>query len=117
MALMILVFFAAFSVVVMWLWNWLFPEIFNLPTITIWQAAGILLLSKIIFGFGKKGYTNLLTRALKDVDEKCETIPDPVQIEYHLPNNFDISVDRNYENFSSGMRTLRNKNVGCEARR
>ena len=55
MALMMLLFFAAFSVVVMWLWNWLFPDIFNLPTITIWQAAGILLLSKIIFGFGKKG--------------------------------------------------------------
>ena len=39
----------------------------------------------MIFGFGDKGYTNLLTRALKDVNEKCETIPDPVQLEYHLP--------------------------------
>ena len=38
-------------------------------------------------GFGDKGYTNLLTRALKDVNEKCETIPDPVQLEYHLPHN------------------------------
>ena len=24
-----------------------------------------------------------------------ETIPDPVQLEYHLPNNFSISVDKN----------------------
>ena len=55
--------------------------------------------ASMIFGFGEKGYTNLLTRALKDVDEKCETIPDPVQLEYHLPNNFGISVDRNYEKF------------------
>ena len=39
----------------------------------------------MIFGFGKEGYTNLLTRALKDVNEQCETIPDPVQLEYHLP--------------------------------
>jgi len=55
--------------------------------------------ASMIFGFGKEGYTNLLTRALKDVNEKCETIPDPVQLEYHLPNNFNISVDKNYEDF------------------
>ena len=55
--------------------------------------------ASMIFGFGDKGYTNLLTRALKDVNEKCETIPDPVQLEYHLPNNFNISVDKNYEQF------------------
>jgi prolycopene isomerase len=55
--------------------------------------------ASMIFGFGDKGYTNLLTRALKDVGEQCETIPDPVQLEYHLPNNFSISVDREYENF------------------
>ena len=50
--------------------------------------------ASMIFGFGEKGYTNLLTRALKDVDEKCETIPDPVQLEYHLPNKLSISVDK-----------------------
>jgi len=55
--------------------------------------------ASMIFGFGEKGYTNLLTRALKDVNEKCETIPDPVQLEYHLPNNFSISVDKNYDQF------------------
>ncbi len=55
--------------------------------------------ASMIFGFGENGYTNLLTRALKDVNEKCETIPDPVQLEYHLPNNFNISVDKSYEDF------------------
>ncbi len=59
--------------------------------------------ASMIFGFGDKGYTNLLTRALKDVDEKCETIPDPVQLEYHLPNNFSISVDKNYDQFISKL--------------
>jgi len=59
--------------------------------------------ASMIFGFGDKGYTNLLTRALKDVNEKCETIPDPVQLEYHLPNNFNISVDKNYEQFISKL--------------
>ena len=55
--------------------------------------------ASMIFGFGEKGYTNLLTRALNDVNEKCETIPDPVQLEYHLPNNFSISVDKNFKKF------------------
>src|SRR5688572_4793245 len=36
------------------LWNWLVPDLFSGPAITFWQAAGLLLLSKIIFGFGGK---------------------------------------------------------------
>ena len=55
--------------------------------------------ASMIFGFGEKGYTNLLTRALRDVNEKCDTIPDPVQLEYHLPNNFNISVDKSSNQF------------------
>ena len=55
--------------------------------------------ASMIFGFGDNGYTNLLTRALNDVEEKCDTIPDPVQLKYHLPNNFSLSVDRDYELF------------------
>ena len=62
--------------------------------------------ASMIFGFGEKGYTNLLTRALKDVNEKCETIPDPVQLEYHLPNNLTISVDREYEVFISNRNVI-----------
>ena len=62
--------------------------------------------ASMIFGFGEKGYTNLLTRALKDVNEKCETIPDPVQLEYHLPNQFSISVDKNYETFISKLSAI-----------
>lgn len=38
--------------VVMQLWNWLMPELFGLSTIGYWQALGILVLAKIIFGFG-----------------------------------------------------------------
>ena len=52
--------------------------------------------ASMIFGFGEKGYTNLLTRALQDVKEESETIPAPVQLEYDLPNNFSISVDKVY---------------------
>ena len=59
--------------------------------------------ASMIFGFGEEGYTNLLTRALRDINEKCETIPDLVQLEYHLPSNFNISVDKSYEEFISKL--------------
>ncbi len=42
--------FFALGFVVMALWNWLMPGIFGLHTITYWQAYGLLILSKILFG-------------------------------------------------------------------
>lgn len=41
-----------FGFVVMWLWNWLMPDIFGLPEITYWQAWGLLVLSHILFKSG-----------------------------------------------------------------
>jgi hypothetical protein len=38
-----------FGLILMWLWNWLMPEIFGLPTIGFWQAWGLVLLSHILF--------------------------------------------------------------------
>lgn len=55
--------------------------------------------ASMIFGFGKEGTTNLLTRALDAVGMSIDTIPDPVQIHYHLPNNLDLKVHRDYEAF------------------
>ncbi|WP_107668671.1 carotenoid isomerase [Cyanothece sp. BG0011] len=55
--------------------------------------------ASMIFGFGNEGTTNLLTRALDAVNVSLETIPDPVQIHYHLPNNLDLKVHKNYEKF------------------
>jgi hypothetical protein len=47
-----------FSFVVMWLWNWLMPVIFGLHAISFWQALGLLVLSKILFGgfHGRHGF-------------------------------------------------------------
>ena len=41
---------AGISAVVMALWNWLMPAIFGLGVISFWQALGIFLLSKLLFG-------------------------------------------------------------------
>ncbi|MEM9927780.1 MAG: FAD-dependent oxidoreductase, partial [Cyanobacteria bacterium P01_D01_bin.50] len=59
--------------------------------------------ASMIFGFGDKGTTNLLTRALQAVDVSLETIPDRVQIHYHLPNSLDLKVERNYEDFLQNL--------------
>ena len=55
--------------------------------------------ASMIFGFGTEGTTNLLTRALEGVNMSMETIPDPVQIHYHLPNNLELKVHKNYGKF------------------
>ena len=44
------VFALAFGWFVMLLWNWLMPVIFGLGAITYWQAFGIVVLAKLIFG-------------------------------------------------------------------
>lgn len=41
---------ALFSLVLMLLWNALIPDIFRLGPITYWQALGLLVLAKILFG-------------------------------------------------------------------
>ncbi|HEY4653368.1 MAG TPA: hypothetical protein VIH22_02580 [Cyclobacteriaceae bacterium] len=39
------------------LWNWLIPVLFGGPLLTFWQALGLLLLSKILFGgLAKRGF-------------------------------------------------------------
>ncbi|MDR3058060.1 MAG: hypothetical protein ACK5KL_21400 [Dysgonomonas sp.] len=49
---------AGAGAVVMLLWNWLMPVIFGLITINFWQALGIFILARILFGgfgFGRRG--------------------------------------------------------------
>jgi len=48
--LLVLALAALFSAVVMGLWNAILPEVTGATTITFWQAAGILILAKILFG-------------------------------------------------------------------
>ncbi|WP_233132828.1 carotenoid isomerase [Synechococcus sp. MW101C3] len=62
--------------------------------------------ASMIFGFGEKGHTNLLTRALADVGERQDTIPDPAQLEYHLPGGLNVAVDRDYDSFIARLTAL-----------
>ena len=39
------------------LWNWLLPPLFGWPQVTFWQALGLLVLCRILFGgMGRHGY-------------------------------------------------------------
>ncbi|MEZ4810043.1 MAG: hypothetical protein R2819_06750 [Allomuricauda sp.] len=44
--------------VLMRLWNWLMPDLFGLGAINYWQALGIMVLAKLLFGFGGGGGKN-----------------------------------------------------------
>jgi len=55
--------YAVFGAVVMLLWNALMPQIFALPVLHYWQALGLLILARVLFGglggighgFGRRG--------------------------------------------------------------
>lgn len=51
-ALMVIGAISAFGAITMLLWNWLIPTVFSGPTITYFQALGLLVLSKILFSGG-----------------------------------------------------------------
>lgn len=42
--------------VVRLLWNWLLPPLFGWPEVTFWQALGLLVLCRILFGGRGGGY-------------------------------------------------------------
>lgn len=39
-----------FTVIFMWIWNLVMPDVFGTKKITPWQALGILILAAILFG-------------------------------------------------------------------
>ncbi len=49
-ALMVVAASAVFGFIIQHLWNWLMPSILGLHAITFWQAIGLFILSKILFG-------------------------------------------------------------------
>lgn len=64
---------AAFSGIVMLLWNWLAPALFHLPAITLLQALGLLILSRVLFGSfggGARGASHRWRRRMRERWEK-----------------------------------------------
>ncbi len=53
---LILAVVALLGLIVMQLWNYILPEISGLKRISYWQAVGLLILCKILFGSFRPGY-------------------------------------------------------------
>ena len=52
---MIVAFLTLITYIIMSLWNNILPEVIHVEQITFWQAAGIFILCKLLFGFGGMG--------------------------------------------------------------
>lgn len=51
----VLIVVAVVTALFMLLWNWLIPMLFAGPALTYWQALGLLVMAKIIFGLASHG--------------------------------------------------------------
>ena len=52
----VIVAFTVFGFVVTNLWNYLMPALFGLRTITFWQAVGLIVLGRLLFGGFRPGF-------------------------------------------------------------
>jgi hypothetical protein len=69
----ILVFIVIGGEIVLQLWNWLLPPLFGWRLITFWQALGMLLLCRILFGrIGGRGFSRSSFR--RRMEERCENM-------------------------------------------
>jgi hypothetical protein len=60
------VFIAVGGAIVRLLWNWLTPALFGWPTLTFWQALGLLALCRILFGGLGRGGSRYRSRGRWD---------------------------------------------------
>lgn len=60
-----------FGFVIMWLWNWLMPELFGLTTLTYWQAVGLFILAKILFSSGGGGKSHHSSKHSRHSHRSC----------------------------------------------
>jgi len=78
-----------FGLVIMWLWNWLMPMIFNLPVLNYWQSVGILALASILFG-------RLGGRSGGDKSEKKKSRPIRDSIKEEIKKEFEKEFEKEY---------------------
>jgi len=60
--------------IVLQLWNWLLPSLFGWRQITFWEALGIIVLCRILFGghgWHRSGRSNIRRRMQERMQERC----------------------------------------------
>jgi hypothetical protein len=94
----IVIFIAIGGEVVMLLWNWLAPTLFGLRLITFWQALGLLVLCRILFGgfgLGGGGHRNSGRRMEGRIRER---------VRERMAERWEQMTPEEREKFSQGMR-------------
>jgi hypothetical protein len=71
----IFLFIAIGGEIVLQLWNWLLPPLFGWHEITFWQALGILVLCRILFG-GWGSHGSGRSNFGRRMKERCEMTPE-----------------------------------------
>lgn len=80
--LVIAVVVALAGLLVRWLWNHLMPGVFNLPTLSYWQAIGLFVLAQLFFGAGAKvetGNKTVKKTAKQELEQKPDNDADPTE--------------------------------------
>jgi hypothetical protein len=85
--------------IVLHLWNWLLPPIFGWHQITFWQALGLLVLCRILFG-GLGSHGSSRSNSRRRMDERCE---------HMTPEEREQFRQRMRERFGFGASTSGNK--------
>ena len=95
----IFLFIAIGGELVMQLWNWLLPPLFGWRLLTFWQALGILVLCRILFG-GLGSHGSGRSNFRRRMDERCK---------HMTPEERDRFRQRMRERFGFGPSTSENK--------
>jgi len=95
----IFLFIAIGGELVMQLWNWLLPPLFGWRQLTFWQALGILVLCRILFG-GLGSHGSGRSNFRRRMDERCK---------HMTPEERDRFRQRMRERFGFGRSTSENK--------
>ncbi|PCI74922.1 MAG: hypothetical protein COB20_14140 [SAR86 cluster bacterium] len=73
---------------IMFLWNATMASIFDLPTVTYWQAVGLFFLAKLFFGFGGGSQSSRSNRKKRHSQEQSSEV--------------DFSSDKAFKEFWQG---------------
>ena len=90
--------------IVLRLWNWLLPPLFGFPQIGFWQALGLLVLCRILFGgFGMSGSGNSHRRG-RATDKIADRVAERVaeRIDQMTPEERERIRERMRERWSTG---------------
>lgn len=80
--------------IVQYLWNWLFPSLFGWRQITFWEAFGLLVLCRILFGRGGHGVSRSNIR--RRIEER---------VEQRMADRWDRMTPEERERFRQGVRS------------